>query len=85
MLTAARPSGAGSVTGGVAPGWGAGRDLELADRDLDLDLRRRLEKLARRYDLLTMKLYMAAEALGEAEVYAAYVQGEVLLTFYLVA
>ncbi|XP_005091195.1 uncharacterized protein LOC101851849 [Aplysia californica] len=38
----------------------------------DDELKRRLEKLSRSYDLTTMKIFMTVEALGEANVYSTY-------------
>lgn len=38
----------------------------------DEELKRRLEKLSRNYDLTTMKIFMTVEALGESNVYSTY-------------
>jgi len=38
----------------------------------DEELKRRLEKLSRSYDLTTMKIFMTVEALGESNVYSTY-------------
>ncbi|RUS90444.1 hypothetical protein EGW08_001785 [Elysia chlorotica] len=60
------------MSGGLNPATGARQvDSEAALR-YNNELRMRLDKLSRTYDLTTMKIFMAVEAMGENNVYSVY-------------
>ena len=49
------------------------QELQQQEQQLEgEELRRRLEKLSRHYDVDTMKVFMVVEALGESSLHAVY-------------
>ena len=64
--------------GGLGAGQGQGHH-HIVHFSQDEELKRRLEKLSRSYDLTTMKIFMTVEALGENNVYSTYDLGESLV------